>query len=100
MFQSMTFSVEPEPEEDVDVDVLDEDEPPALTVSELRFMPPVSKSTVICWVPAVSVAVKLTVCHDCQPPVAGIFTLCHTPLPLKPTCADAPDGDATFNCTV
>jgi hypothetical protein len=64
-------------------------------------MPPLSKSTVICWLPAPSVTGTDTVCQFCQPPVGGIDTLFDTLLAvLKPRCIDAPPGDATRSCTV
>src|SRR5258706_1499740 len=65
-----------------------------------KFIPPVSNSSVICWTPAPSVAVRDTVVQFCHPPVAGIDTVCHTLLAvLKPTCIEAPPGEATRSCT-
>src|SRR5262245_66404075 len=74
---------------------------PDVTFAERRFMPPLSKSTVISCVPAPSVTGTFTVCQFCQPPVAGIDTVCQTLLAaLKPRCNDAPPGDATRSWTV
>ena len=49
---------------------------------------------------AESVTGIVTVVQFCQPPVAGIDTTLQELLtPLKPTCIDAPPGDATRSCT-
>src|SRR5580765_4536102 len=77
------------------------DEPPAAMVAESKLKPPVSDSTVICCVPAPSVAVNETVVQFCQPPVDGTVTACQTLLDvLKPTWTRPPPGDATRSCTV
>src|SRR5215813_14319873 len=72
-----------------------------VTFAERRFMAPLSKRTVICWMPAPSVTGTEIVCQFCQPPVGGIDTVVQTLLAvLKPRCSDAPPGDATRSWTV
>src|SRR5689334_13866833 len=78
----------------------DATEPADVTFTQSRLYPPVSDNSVICCVPAPSVAVNETVVHDCHPPVAGTATVVHTLLfVLKPTCMLPPPGDATWSCT-
>ncbi len=64
-------------------------------------MPPVSKNSVICCVPAPSVTGTETTVQFCHPPVAGTPTVVQTLLALlNPTWNDAPPGDATRSQTV
>jgi hypothetical protein len=78
--------------------------PPLLaetTVTDRRFVPPVSKSSVISCPPAPSVTGTLTVVQACQAPVAGTVTTFHTLLlVLNPMCKLPPLGEATRICAV
>jgi hypothetical protein len=68
----------------------------ALTATNSRLNPLVSKNSVMTCSPAVSVTGTFTVVQVCQPPVAGTGTAVRTLLPLNPRRSDAPPfGDAT-----
>src|SRR5262252_1063925 len=81
----------------------DDAEPsPEPTTTVLMLKPAVSKRSVICCMPAPSVTGTTTLVHDCQSPVMGTATVCHTLLgPLNPMCSDPPPaGDATRSVAV
>src|SRR5262245_55464325 len=77
-------------------------EPPlAPTVKSSMFIPPVSKYSVICCVPAPRFTEVWTIVQFCQPPVPGTPTAFQTLLlELNPTWNNAPEGAATRSHTV
>src|SRR5580765_3764204 len=77
-------------------------EPPEAepTVKSSMFIPPVSKYSVSCWVPAPRVTDVWTTVQFCQQPVPGTPTVFQTLLPeLNPMWKDAPAGAATRSQT-